>query len=312
MSYTSPLGNLADLKFGTGYTAPLGNAADLAFPETVFLATGFCSTQFGTPSATQPPTAAGFCSTQVGTPSAGVRVSAVGSSTTQLGSPTGHLVHPATSLGRGTRFGTPSSPVTQTGVAEGFCTTRFSHYTYGIVMSGPGPGYYRPAGFRNTQFGTPVSSENRMVAASSLSPSAKFGTPKVATAASAQSVTPSTVFGLPATSLTTTAHGFTGTAFGTPATRVAVKATSLYRPTRFGTPTASRPDVHVVRPWAPVTRCGHPRRYVAPQYDERWHFATSLSSTNFGTPTTNLRYRAAMTPPVTRFGTPLLTRNPQC
>lgn len=168
MSYAPPLGNLADLKFGTGYTAPLGNAADLAFQTVVFSATGFCSTQFGTPSASQPPMAAGFCSTQVGTPSAGVRVSAVGSSTTQLGSPTGRLVHPATSLGRGTRFGTPSSPVTQTGVAEGFCTTRFSHYTYGIVMSGPGPGYYRPAGFRNTQFGTPVSSENRMVAASSL------------------------------------------------------------------------------------------------------------------------------------------------
>lgn len=312
MSYTSPLGNLADLKFSTGYTAPLGNAADLAFPVTVFPATGFCSTQFGTPSASQPPIAAGFCSTQVGTPSVGVRVSAVGSSTTQLGSPTGRIVHPATSLGRGTRFGTPSSPVTQTGVAEGFCTTRFSHYTYGIVMPGPGPGYYRATGFRTTCLGTPTAIEHRTVVAASLPPSLQFGTPKAALVATAQSVTPAVAFGLPTTSLVASAQGFTDTTFGTPHVSSVVKATSTYRPTRFGTPTAIRPDVHVVRPWAQVTRFGHPRRYVEPQYDERWHFATSFSDTRFGTPSVELRYRATMTPPVTRFGAPLLIRNPQC
>ena len=127
MSYTAPAYNAADLTFESGYTTPAYDEADFSF-LTANIATGFSSTQFGTPVASVDHTgqATGFSSTQFGTPFAvyDFADSATGFSSTQ--------------------FGTPES--TRQEQVTGFSSTQF------------GTPYNQPwaVGFSSTQFGTPI------------------------------------------------------------------------------------------------------------------------------------------------------------
>ena len=88
-------------------------------------ATGFLATQFGTPTGYKLQRAAGFCSTAIGTPRLFPFHVAPGIHETQFGTPVGRQYWRASPLGPVARFGTPTTRFNQTQSVSGFRTTQF-------------------------------------------------------------------------------------------------------------------------------------------------------------------------------------------
>jgi hypothetical protein len=97
------------------------------------------------------------------------------------------------------------------------------------------------------------------------------------------------------------------TLFGTPTSVRIQAASSTYRATRWGTPSTVRSDTYLAR------GLYNPARFARPTAQRLNAFAASGStSTQSGTPTCYLRYRALHTAPARRFGKPLMTWGTPC
>lgn len=305
----------ASANFGAtafAYSVPSGFNAGIFIPG--LTATGFSSTQFGTPKLI--PAAVGFTSTAFGTPH--LVPSAVGFISTQFGAPRlVTVVGQASGAAPSTAFGSPR--IFPYGAA-GFKPTLF-----GAARIFP----YGGGGFRLTQFGAPVGQQHWR--AHALGPTTRFGVPATPTnrtqLASGWVVTglgaPTAVrssaldlrqagialgfravhMGLPtaAPTITCAATALTTGAFGTPTARVGQRcaATSLGQTATFGTP-ATASGAHAVgfqstRFGAPAVRrtqtaagFGPACRFGTPR---QWgpHIAYSFGSTRFGQPRSSNR-----------------------
>jgi hypothetical protein len=341
-TYTAPAGfvGVTDASVAAGFRSTTFGTPRLTNVQT---ATGVSTTAFGTPFGVidQLGNATGFSSTQMGLPrlvavagsASGIAptiafglpvliptavaihsttfgtariypMHAVGFSSTALGSPSARQFWRAHSLGPTTRFGTPGTPTDRANAASGFLATRFG--TPGAIASSPGSlarKTFASALGPVARFGTPSAALAQTGQASGFTSTA-FGTPRSAQAGHADAIGPLATFGTPTLSLAQRAAGFKETAFGTPTLRLTAYASSIAPRTRFGTP----------RQWAAHqsygfcnTRFGHPRGLN----QHRYH-TTGFCGTAFGTPAMHETHRAVMTSPGSRFGTPLLRRNPQC
>ncbi len=277
------------------YTVPAGYNAGV-FDSFTGTASGFSSTNFGTPTAKKSQNAAGFSSTQFGTPLAVYNhiESATGFSSTAFGTPTRVTFAQASGFSS-SAFGTPANVPN----AVGFRSTQFGtpQLSWRMYVTGfSSTQFGTPAAFQGfraeslgatSRFGTPSTPFNQTQTATALA-STRFGTPIVLgytpinldRTEIASSVGRTSRFGTPTAALSVSgqASGFNSTAFGTPvadATQRYVQASSVEPAAAFGTPKAL------------IT--GH---------------ATGLRSTAFGTPTVRLTCVASSLGPTSRFGTP--------
>lgn len=142
MSYTRPSASAANLSWSgqAAYTRPAANAANLEFAAS-HVASGFTSTNFGTPTLAQH--AVGFTSTEFGTPAyIGPHVcDATGFSDTQFGTPVADGYFSASGF-TSTEFGSPIVVLQ----AVGFTSTQFG--TPQVALNA--------VGFTSTQFGAPA------------------------------------------------------------------------------------------------------------------------------------------------------------
>lgn len=279
MAYTRPSASAADLTwFGaSAYTRPAANAANLSFPpDTIFTATGFVPTTFGTPEVIR--SASGFSTTVIPTPLAGYwrTQEASGFLPTQLGSSlVGFASFPAAGFAPvvipGAYYAFP-----QAGTAHGLRVT--------VAIPAPTVSY--------TIADAPAATSTLADATYTT----EFGLP---TALGANSNVASPVytvaFGTPATVQTYTATGLFSTALGTPSTTSKFVASGL-RTTQLPTPTCMR----VAHPESlNLTRFGTPRSTIG------GHIAAKLIVGRLGVPrATQSTGRGAAETHSTAFGTP--------
>lgn len=266
-----------------------------AFPDPVF---------------TTPPTTAGFpdgfSSTQFGTGKLTVVTYGAGFTSTLFGVPSGVQLTVAPSIGRTTHFGVPSTPTNRTFAAAGwqdgglglplvirFLPPNTSHTALALQ-------------FRGTRFGLPVAAKSINVQAVGTCSTA-FGTPGT-------QFTPRMLaagfsvggFGVPYTLAGFRATGFRTGVLGTPVGQPIFQVAPFVPKTRFGTPSCAWPSARIARGiW--TTRFGQPSgKSVFP------HAVSGFRSGGVGTPASQQVHRVMHLPPGTRFGVPLLRRNPSC
>ena len=297
-------------RFGTPRVRMVQATTSIA-PTTTFgqasatLAQGFKATVFGTPTSVRAAVASGWLTTRYGTPTApgavlGAGGLASGFLATKMGAPRVVLRQQASGIAPTTTFG--AAGIT---VASGFLATKFGTpraallgYPAGFLATKFGtpraPGaqfgrYFDVEGFLATKMGTPTARLRQQ--ASSIAPTALFGTPGATTAKGFLA----TQFGMPSAVIVTQARGFLATKMGTPTAPGAVLGAgglaSGFLATKMGSPTARLRQQ--VGSFTPTTIFGTPGITVA----------SGWKATKFGTPTaTMLGYPVGFL--TTRFGTP--------
>jgi hypothetical protein len=287
--YNPPVGDQASL---TWEILPAGNGRAFGFefsrfgaPTLVNNHVGWLATNFGTPLQISTVFVSGFTSTALGAPhltSVGLHISSAPSTT--FG--TANVEPKATSI-YSTVFGTPNSPYTQqTTDAAGIAGTVFGtprltsvcRTTASVPSTRIPTAYYAvnqtktATGFVGTLFGTPGSM--RRTFSGNVLCQAFGGT--------------TTSFGTPnaARSQSAAATGFVVTTWGTPGSSGGYGRVTGFSRTRLGRPTAQS-------------------RLFA-------RYASGFGGSILGTPTAAIRNRVASFDTVSRFGTPLLTRNTVC
>jgi hypothetical protein len=263
-------------------------------------ATGWVSTALGTPGIV--PAAVGFSATALGIPS--ISLVATGFSPAAYGTPVGKVVYPPESLGIVTNFGTPIADVDQTAYAQGFSSTRFSSWVYGVLGPPPAARSFAVSGFKPITFGTPVGKASQTTVATGFVVT-YLGAP-VSVRIAVASGFATTAFGTAKQVTKTYGAGFSATRLGTPASSRTAPATSVYRATRFGLPVAVRSNCYY--PYGLYS----PARFGQPKVVADLHTESGFTGTTFGTPAMQLRYRALHIPPVATFGKPLAQRTPLC
>lgn len=253
--YARPSASAADAQFpSTAYTRPSASAADAQF-QTPFVATGFTTTLFGVPSATQIWYATALSPTaNVGVPAAVVRLPAFGAQATRFGTPTARNYRPvpmprvAQAIGfNPTNLGGPAAVWRQSAAAVGFTAPVFGTPTAVRVQSAAGflaPSIGSPTarlvlsatGFRSTTSGLPTA---RLSLQATGFATARLGTPSAFRpgARTARSMGPLVRVGTPLgfNDSRRRATGFITTTAGTPAARLSFQASSIAPTTNFGT-----------------------------------------------------------------------------
>lgn len=289
MSYLPPAGGAVNFTLVGTYAAPSAGAVNFSLGEFIPEASGFVSTQFGTP---------------------GVIHTAYGAgSVTQFGTPTGWEHYNATSLGRVTQWNYPfTAYVAHYTVAEseGFLATKFGFPQLVTPPFKPARTYCGATGFKTTAFGTPFAQSTGTVQATGTVVTA-FGQASCGQTYAATGLNNAATFGQAKAVTAAKAMGFRPTNFGTATARATYNASSRPPTNRWGIPTATRSNTYQAYGLNCSGRFGRPTGF------ERFNYtATGFCSTQFGTHSSSQDYRATSLPPVARFGTPLLMRYPTC
>ena len=224
---------------------------------------------------------------------------------TPLGAVSGRAALLVTAIAPTTLFGTPFAVFLQIGTPAGVAATAF-----GLANVYPG---YVP-GFLATQFGTPAGPQRWQhinAGPTTQIPRAYYAFAQTLTATGRST----TVFGTPngravepSGGVSCQPSGFVTTSFGTPAAASRQDApASGSVSTAFGTPTYLRGGARVATGFS-RTRLGKPKGLL--RTDVR--YASGATTTALGTPTGRINNRVTAMPPITTFGTPLLTRSTTC
>lgn len=240
-----------------------------------------------------------------------------GTVTTAFGAPrlgSTHLVFASTPSTTVSQAYTPSDQVV---AATGVSRTRFGTPIFRALPLISSNTSVQAEGAMTTGFGTPRSPYAQSCAANSLS-TTRFGWPR------GSEVYAFTIFGSPRATLTAYATGWASGGVGT--SEITRGASPIPPTTTFGEPSAH--DTHRASAVATTTRFGAAvsfdnghrafgidlgRRFGRPSATSRIGRRTSgARDTQFGTPTAAERHLITHMPPVTTFGTPLLTRIPTC
>lgn len=292
MPYTRPssLATGATWSGSVAYTRPSPAAVGVQWSEsgsTIYPADGWKATQFGTPSRAETVTASGWLSTL-------------------FGSAWGANAFPAASVGRLTRFGTPATPTFLQPQASGWQSPKFGT-PYGIAPFAFEPeNLVTPAsGWKSVVFGVHSASVH-FAGQSQGWQSPQFAAPKFTASGGAVTVGLLASFGQPIGGAAGRVAGWQAAQFGTPIIAAGYLAQGFSR-TKFGAPRSQVPGALLVRGWC-GTRMGTPLGRILPQ----GYAATGFGGLQFGLAATFVRHKASTMASPTRYGRPILRRNPTC
>ena len=300
-----------------------GSTATTAFGTTTHVrgqtATGAANASFfGLPKAARGGSAAGFQSFLSGVPTYKIdwQVTNFGRArlfpfhvapgwvSTQFGTPKAAAIKWVTTLGKVTHLGMPATQSSRSGSATGFGPTRFGT-AFAQPLTPPNLSQTLDAsGWAQTMLGAPTAMPEQFGFATGFAPT-QLPAPASVHAQPATGLH-GTVFGASTSRLTAHPAGFITPVFGAPQARLLLAAAGAHPATRWGIPHTVRSNTFLTTGRSD-TWFGHPSgssRLNKP--------ATGFSATHLGAPTCRRRNHAAMTPPATAFGTPLLKRNTQC